>query len=193
MPQDSLNVNLQLGSTIEEVKEYLEDPQNTLARTNKGLLYRMKLKVSLSYRQAPGNINVGIFKNVQIDLKFPKGVLSEKTCIKHESLSLTNSSTPPIEQILLYAQNHMLPHDLHVEAVLTYQQVKDQQKGASLLRTNCNSVLMPASFFMRVVEPSKDSQDFKLQLSMRNGQSIGSLPDVFQSLLNKQIVDDNFK
>jgi len=38
----------------------------------------MKLKVMLSYKQAPGQINVGVFKNVQIDLKLPKGVLSEK-------------------------------------------------------------------------------------------------------------------
>ena len=120
-------------------------------------------------------------------------MLSEKTCIKHETLSMAMSSTPPIEQIFVYAQSHMLPHDLQIEAVLTYQQIKDQQKGATLLRTNCNNVVMPSSFFMRVVEPSKESQDFKLQLMMRHGQSIGSLPDIFQSLLNKQIVGDSFK
>ena len=50
MPKDSLNVNLQLNSVIEECNEYLEDPQALLARNMMGQLYRMKLKLTLSYQ-----------------------------------------------------------------------------------------------------------------------------------------------
>ena len=53
-PQDKLDVNLQLGSNVEEVREYLDDSDNVLAQTPSGLLYRLKLKVTLSYKQPPG-------------------------------------------------------------------------------------------------------------------------------------------
>lgn len=36
MPKDSLNVNLQLNSVIEECNEYLEDPHTLLARNLMG-------------------------------------------------------------------------------------------------------------------------------------------------------------
>ena len=39
-PSDSLNVNLQLGSSIEETGEYMEDPDNLLARNPMGQCYR---------------------------------------------------------------------------------------------------------------------------------------------------------
>jgi len=64
MPHDNLSVSLNLSQSIEEVKEFLDDPEDRLAKTDQGLLYRMKLKITLSYRQAPGNINMGHFKNV---------------------------------------------------------------------------------------------------------------------------------
>jgi len=53
-PQDKLEVHLQLSTSIEEVREYLDDPEGLLAKTGQGLLYRLKLKVTLSYKQAPG-------------------------------------------------------------------------------------------------------------------------------------------
>jgi hypothetical protein len=40
MPSDSLNVNLQLGMTIEENSEYMEDPDNILARNPMGQYFR---------------------------------------------------------------------------------------------------------------------------------------------------------
>lgn len=49
-PQDKLEVNVQLSTAIEEVREYLDDPENLLAQNPKGMLYRMKLKVTLSYK-----------------------------------------------------------------------------------------------------------------------------------------------
>ena len=54
MPNDQLNVALQLSAGIEQAKEYLDDEDGLLARTDNGLYYRMKLKVTLSYKQAPG-------------------------------------------------------------------------------------------------------------------------------------------
>lgn len=53
-PQDKLDVHLQLSNNIEEVREYLDDPDNLLALTRNGLVYRMKLKLTLSYKQPPG-------------------------------------------------------------------------------------------------------------------------------------------
>jgi len=49
MPSDVLNVNIELGSKIEQVNEYLEDPDNKLARSELGQLYRIRVKVTLSY------------------------------------------------------------------------------------------------------------------------------------------------
>ena len=50
MPIDNLNVNLQLTPQIEQCNEYLEDPENILARNLMGQLFRMKLKMTLSYQ-----------------------------------------------------------------------------------------------------------------------------------------------
>ena len=101
---------------------------------------------------------------MQIDLKLPKGILSEKVSIKYEDLTLTGASTPPTEQIMLFAQKHVLPVDLNIEATLTYQQIKDSSKqtGGTLLRTSCSSVKVPSSFFIRIIEPTKDNQDCKI-------------------------------
>jgi hypothetical protein len=63
----------------------------------------MKLKVTLSYKQPPGVIGLGLFQNVQVDIKVPNSVLIEKKVIKFQSLSLAGSTTPPTEQIFLYA------------------------------------------------------------------------------------------
>jgi Bardet-Biedl syndrome 9 protein len=53
-PQDRLEVNMQLTNSIEQAREYLEDPDGVLASTNGGLYYRMKLRVTLNYKQTPG-------------------------------------------------------------------------------------------------------------------------------------------
>ena len=116
-----MGVNLSLGKNVETIKDYLDDPNDTLAYTDAGLLYRLKLRVVLSYKSAPGEINQGSFKNVQIDLKLPKGILCETKTVRHETLELAGGQTPPTEQIYLYAQKHMLPNDLNIEATLTYQ------------------------------------------------------------------------
>ena len=64
MPMDNLQVNLQLASKIEECSEYIEDPEKLLARNLMGQLYRVKLKITLSYQQPPGQYKTGFFKNV---------------------------------------------------------------------------------------------------------------------------------
>ena len=66
----------------------------------------------MSYQQAPGSINAGIFRNVQIDLTCPKGCMLEKKSIKHDSLTLMGASTPPTETMYVYAQKDMIPNDL---------------------------------------------------------------------------------
>ena len=57
-------MTLQLAKQVETIKDYLDDPDDTLAYTDAGLLYRMKLKVVLSYKAAPGQISQGSFKGV---------------------------------------------------------------------------------------------------------------------------------
>mmetsp|Transcript_15350 Transcript_15350/g.25947 ORF Transcript_15350/g.25947 Transcript_15350/m.25947 type:complete len:95 (+) Transcript_15350:1169-1453(+) len=49
-PLDNLNINLQLGTKIEEVNEFIDDPLNLLARTLEGKLFSLKLKILLSYK-----------------------------------------------------------------------------------------------------------------------------------------------
>lgn len=120
MPTDSLSVNLQLSPNIELAGEYVEDPNNIIARNNSGQVYKCKLKVTLSYNSPPGRMTTGAFSNVQIDINVPKGVYVEKKMFKHESLSLSGASTPPTEQLFLYAQNDLIPNDLKIEAMLTY-------------------------------------------------------------------------
>lgn len=76
--------------------------------------------MTLSYNSPPGRLTSGQFSNVQIDLNVPKGVFVERKMFKHESLSLSGATTPPTEQLFLYAQNDLIPHDLKIEAMLTY-------------------------------------------------------------------------
>lgn len=128
---------------------------------------------------------MGIFKNVQVDLKAPKGVLIDKSMIKHESLTLAGASTPLTEQIMIYAQKHMLPNELEIEATVTYQQIKDVNKllnsgsMGGMLRTNQTSVKVPTSLFLTVIEPSKDSQPCQITLNMQGINTLGSLPEAF--------------
>jgi len=46
---------------------------------------------------------------------------------------------------------------------------------------------------MNVVEPSKESQPCQITLVMQGINTLGSLPDVFQTLLNYQKCDESFK
>jgi len=49
MPTDHLSINIQLSRDLEQCTEYLDDPDNVLARNLSGQLYRQKMKVLLSY------------------------------------------------------------------------------------------------------------------------------------------------
>ena len=49
---------------IEECSEYIEDPDDRLARNGIGQHFRIKVKVSLSYEQMDATKGTGIFKNV---------------------------------------------------------------------------------------------------------------------------------
>ena len=97
MPNDSLSVNLQLSPHIELSSEYVEDPGSLIARNGDGMVYKCKLKVTLSYNSPPGRMTTGAFSNVQIDLNVPKGVFLEKKMFKYEALNFSGSSTPQTE------------------------------------------------------------------------------------------------
>ena len=103
MPTDSLTVNMQLSPAIEQANEYIEDPKSLIARNPMGQLYRCKLKITLSHQCPPAQASTGYFSNVQVDLSVPKGVYIETKMLKHESLTLSGSSTPPTEQMYVYA------------------------------------------------------------------------------------------
>ena len=98
----------------------MDDEKGHLARTSLGQLYRLRLSVILSYTMSVA-AKKGVFKNIQVDLKFPKGTLASKKTIKIDSLVLTGSSTPFREEVDIFAQRDLVPHDLDVEASLTYQ------------------------------------------------------------------------
>ena len=76
----------------------------------------------------------------------------EKTVIKFENLTISGATTPPTEVCYIYALSDMVPNDLNIEATVTYQQIKDE-RGHGILRTSCNSVAMPTSFFLKLLEP----------------------------------------
>ena len=196
-PQDSLTINLQVAKKVEQVTEYLDDPDNILARTSKGQLYRLKVKVTLSYEQAAGQAGVGFFKNVQINLRPPRGVMADRQQVKFDQLVLSGANTPPTEQIILYATKDMVPQDLHLEATLTYQQVKDQKQleseGSGALRTDCTSSLLPVSFFLSIIEPVKESQESKIHFVMQGLNMLSSLPDTFKDMFDMQQCDESFK
>lgn len=79
---------------------------------------------------------------------------------KYESLSLSGSTTPPTEQMYVYAQSDMIPSDLRIEASLTYLQARAAApsdaaaRAHSLLRAGfTNRAKLPASFFLRITQP----------------------------------------
>jgi hypothetical protein len=110
-------------------------------------------------------------------------VLLEKKVLKFEQLTLTGTSTPPTEIFYVYAKKDMIPSDMRIHAVITYQQVRDEKKvGGALLRTACNYITMSPSFFLRITEPNKDGLESKLMLSWIHSNSIGSLPNVFNEM-----------
>ena len=85
-----------------------------------GQFYRIKLKVTLTYKGKAGQTTAGEFKAVQINLKVPVGAWIERTVIKHDELTMSGASTPPTEQLYVYAQRDFCPSDLKVTAALTY-------------------------------------------------------------------------
>lgn len=68
-----------------------------------GQFYRIKLKVTLTYKGKPGQATTGTFKSVQINLKVPNGAWIERNVIKHDELTMSGASTPPTEQLYVYA------------------------------------------------------------------------------------------
>jgi len=49
-PADYLSTTATLSSMIEYCNEYIEDPQNQIVKNGKGLVARMKMKITLSYQ-----------------------------------------------------------------------------------------------------------------------------------------------
>lgn len=75
---------------------------------------------------------------------------------------------------------------------MSYQQVRDERKQTgALLRTTVNSVTMPTSFFLRVIEPSKEFMESNLHFSMINGLTLESIPDIFSTMLGSQNCDES--
>ena len=84
--------------------------------------------------------------------------------LKYDLLKFKGSTTPPVEQMYIYAQKDMIPNHLKLEATVTYQQVKDEYSEAgSMLRTSYTESEIPASFFLRVLLPKKENMDSKIQ------------------------------
>ena len=67
-PPEQLVVTPTLASFIEASSEYLEDPQNLIAKNEQGRVIRMKMKVTLSYKGSSnsGAEGANILKNVQV-------------------------------------------------------------------------------------------------------------------------------
>ena len=116
----------------------------------------------------------------------------EKTSFKFDNLAMSGETTPPTESFYVYALNTMIPNDLTIEATCTYQQLKGDANNGQL-RTACNSVSMPTSFFLRLVEPQKDNLESKIQFSMAGTNKLGSLPEVFSDMFDSQRCDESFK
>lgn len=66
-PQEQLVITPTLASFIEASSEYLEDPQNLVAKNEQGRVIRMKMKVTISYKGSSSAIDgANILKNVQV-------------------------------------------------------------------------------------------------------------------------------
>lgn len=93
----------------------------------------------------------------------------------------------------------MVPNDLKIEATLTYQQVKDTKAlinpsaGGSMQRSGYTSASIPSAFFLNPIEPSKESLNFQITLSMVGINFLASLPEVFSDLLNHKKCDESMK
>ena len=120
----------------------------------------------------------------------PRGAWIEKSVIKHEQLTLSGASTPPTEQLYVYAQRDFCPSNLQVTAALTYQQYRGDGKNGQplyLLRSAVNqSFDMPTSLFLRSIDPSKDTKESKLQFSFAAGLMTRNLPEIFEDLFLQQ-------
>ena len=75
---------------------------------------------------------------------------------------------------------------------MTYMQVRDEKKqSSSLLRTSINYTPMPTSFFLRVIEPTKEFMESNIQLRMIGDLTLQSLPDIFSDMLGAQNCDES--
>lgn len=86
-------------------KEYIEEENSgPLARDLSGKLFRIKCRVTLSYKCPPGRATNSTFKQVQVNLRIPEGLYSEVTQIKHEVVSMNGGSTPLSKSFYLYVK-----------------------------------------------------------------------------------------
>ena len=89
----------------------------------------MRLKLTLSYKQAIGMPSQSTFKNVHVNLSIPENVYTEKTMFKFDMLNFEGRSTPPVLQLYLYPKTSAVPTDNKITVVVTSQQVNYDGNG----------------------------------------------------------------
>lgn len=97
-------VNASLGAGVEMSSEYVEDQKKEIKRNGKGQCVRMKMKISVGYKGILGSL--GFFRNVQVQLQLPMGVIADKSTFKFESMTFGGrENTPQVVQLYLYPSN----------------------------------------------------------------------------------------
>ena len=65
-----MSVSCKVASRVETCNEYIEDPENKLARSMLGQLIRVKVQVTISYHAGSNPVSP-YFQNVLMSLKYP--------------------------------------------------------------------------------------------------------------------------
>jgi Bardet-Biedl syndrome 9 protein len=142
-PDFALSLGAQLF-TVEEANEYIDDPKNIYAKGDNGRVFRMKVKLSISYEGSE-------VKNLMININLPKHVDSDKKVFSYKILNF-GSHTPYTETFYIYPRNDFSPSSNEVVISASYMSIRSA--GGIDLRTACKTFEIPMALNCRIIIPS---------------------------------------
>ena len=184
-----MQVSCKVASKVEICNEYIEDPQNKIARSMLGQPLRLKVKLSIGYSAGANPVSAS-FQNVHLSLEYPQSsVYTEDRVFRYEELNFDSGrNTPMVEETFFFPTNTSEASDQEVKVNLTYQQIKnqnaDRQGGLQgALRSTSTFFILPFAFFANIL-PEVDLENKQFDIKFGLDKPCVSLLDLFSDLIN---------